>query len=246
MKKFLEILSIVTIAIAVSFVSSAIASIEGSPHDISTKQCDICHGLKSDTGSNPQWDTSKESMQYGRPNDSNTKYGESLKQVEGLMPNKMYASPTSDMSESNQLGPQSLFCFTCHNGIFSELIKTPGDTDKEEYAFEAPLYAMVNRQADFQKNHPVGFSYVPRKDTDLNNFPETTFVQGKTYSKAIMGKSGALYPLYGMSHDRFECTTCHTPHYDPGDPFKTSGQTQLLLRVDNSRSVMCKDCHIGK
>jgi hypothetical protein len=245
MKKFIETASAVLMIIGLA--TGAMASIEGSPHDISTQQCDICHSRSSGSGSSPEWNTVQAAVIYGI---YNAKADEKItvERSSESMAYTLYNSGTSDMNDDPQLGPQSLLCLGCHNGIFSNIIKGDGGDARSEkdWAFEAPLYRSVNIDNELKNDHPVGFSYEPKRDVDGNNFPAATMVPGKSDSRAVRGNSGTMYPLYGAHHDRFECTTCHNPHYGAGHPVKTGKQSRLLLRADNSRSMMCRDCHKAK
>lgn len=194
------------------------ASVIGSPHDSETKQCNICHVSTSDETQIPLWEINAGNISYD-----------------------LYSSPTNDMNNFQQEQSTSFLCMGCHNGVFSVLmINTLPFTDEENYS--DPVSDLI----DYNKNHPVCFQYEPMKDIDDNKFPAITVMPGNVLRKGIFGlKTGTYYPLYGSNYDRFECTTCHDPHY-PSKNLVPSQYQELLLRGDNSGSKMCKDCHQNK
>jgi|YelNatPaOPRAMG01_1025707.scaffolds.fasta_scaffold156583_1 hypothetical protein len=194
------------------------ASVIGSPHDSSTKQCNICHVYTSEETQIPLWEINTGNISYN-----------------------LYTSPTNDMKTFPQEQSTSFLCMGCHNGVFSVLmINTIPFIDEENYS--DPVTDLI----DFNKNHPVCFQYEPMKDFDDNKFPPITIIPGNILRKGIFGsKTGTYYPLYGSDFTRFECTTCHNPHY-PSSDLVPSKYQELLLRADNSSSNMCKDCHQNK
>ncbi len=194
------------------------SSVIGSPHDINTKQCNICHGYISSETQTPLWETNTDSITYD-----------------------LYRSPTQDMKTDSHEQSLTFLCMSCHNGVFSVLmINTLPFLDEENYSDP------VSESIDFNKNHPVCFQYEPMKDIDNNKFPPVTIIPGYVFKKGIFGsKTGTYYPLYGPDYTRFECTTCHNPHYSNENLIPSQYQ-ELLLRADNSRSNMCRDCHQNK
>ncbi len=194
------------------------ASIIGSPHDSSTKQCNICHVFTSEETQIPLWEITTGNVSYN-----------------------LYNSSTNDMKMSPQEQSTTFLCMGCHNGVFSVLmINTLPFLDEENYS--DPVSELI----DFNKNHPVCFQYEPMKDIDNNKFPPITIIPGNIIRKGIFGlRTGTYYPLYGPDYTRFECTTCHNPHY-PSNNLVPSQSQELLLRADNSSSNMCKDCHQNK
>lgn len=229
MKGLLKILS--AGIMAVSMVTIAMANIEGSPHDISTNQCGICHTPKTDKVGIPLWNATEGAASH-KPFTSEDNFGNTAKHSDDSAQSAPYHSTTSDMNDDHKLGAESMLCLGCHNGIISNSIKSDG--------FSGDTTDLGN---DLKDDHPVGFSYEPKRDMNGNNFPDAITVPGKSGNWAIKGYSGALYPLYGSHHNRFECTTCHNPHYEAGHPAKTGEQSHLLLRADNLGSTMCRDCH---
>jgi hypothetical protein len=201
----------------------ASGSIEGSPHDLSTKQCGICHTDKSETGQNPLWEVQQ-----------------------GFKTFTIYNFKNTDISGSQQDRSLSSFCLGCHNGIFSKFIKNrePGLTSDMDY--DESFDDLPNNENNPWDNHPVHFIYNPRNDVDNNNFPKAVSMPGKLNNKAIHGKdTGTYYPLYGTNQDQFECKTCHVAHDPVDQPIMGKNQNHLL-RADNKNSSMCRDCHRNK
>jgi hypothetical protein len=208
-------------AILLSLIPATIsASVQGSPHDVTTNQCDMCHLYMEGKGQIPQWDSSLEPANY-----------------------ISYESISHDMENSRESQSPTMLCIGCHNGIFGNLTQTSASitSDMQDVSDEAAVF-----RADVGSNHPVCFLYDPAKDVDNNNFPRAVAMPENPDRKAIPGvKTGAYYPLYGTNQDRFECTTCHNPHYASNN--SVTGIYQVtLLRTDNTRSSMCIDCHKNK
>jgi hypothetical protein len=198
------------------------ASINGSPHDMSTKQCYFCHASKTEPGQVPLWDDFPQPRTYAT-----------------------YVSQTHDIKNSQEIQPESFLCLGCHNGIFSRYVSNLGPSATSDMTSEeAPDFP--NGGISPANTHPVCFTYDPGRDADGNNFPPAAPVPGDSGTIAIRGgKTGTLYPLYGLKKDQFECTTCHIAHYD--DNGHSSGKYHVyMLRTDNSRSIMCRDCHQNK
>ena len=201
----------------------ASGSIEGSPHDLSTKQCDICHTDKSETGQNPMWEGQQGSKIF-----------------------TMYNSPTADIGGNQQGRSLSSFCLGCHNGIFGILIKNRGPGVTSDMDYDESFDNFPNTENNPWDNHPVHFIYNPGNDADNNNFPRAVLIPGNFNNKAIHGKNtGTYYPLYGANQNQFECTTCHVAHYPVDQSIKDKNQNHLL-RADNKHSSMCRDCHRNK
>jgi hypothetical protein len=101
-------------------------------------------------------------------------------------------------------------------------------------------------------DHPVSFDYDETLDVDGNGFITSVNVSlsPTRERRAIVGQiSGTNYFLYGESafteQNWFECSTCHSVHHLADPMYEGAGDTQVyFLRADNSRSQMCRDCHI--
>lgn len=216
---------LLTIGLAAAILFSLIpaiisASVQGSPHDVTTNQCDMCHLYMEGNGQIPMWDSFHQPASY-----------------------LSYESLSHDMENSRESQSPTLLCLGCHNGIFSNLTLTSASitSDMQDISDES-----TTLRAEVGSNHPVCFLYDPAKDVDNNNFPRIVIMPEKPDRKAIPGaKTGTYYPLYGKNQDRFECTTCHNPHYASNN--SVTGIYQVtLLRTDNNRSSMCADCHKNK
>ena len=193
------------------------ASLQCSPHDVTTNQCDMCHLYMEGNGEIPLWDSSHQPVSY-----------------------LSYDSLSHDMENSRELQSPTLLCLGCHNGIFSNL------TINSTSGFDEPDDILPVNDVDLRNNHPVGFIYDPSRDIDNNRFPKVTLMPEKTDRKAVHGPTtGIYYPLYGLNQDRFECITCHNPHYS-SNASVTGIYQATLLRTENTRSSMCRDCHQNK
>ncbi|HMK48946.1 MAG TPA: cytochrome c3 family protein [Thermodesulfovibrionales bacterium] len=195
----------------------ALASIQGSPHDVSTNQCNMCHLYMEGDGESPLWDSSHLPESYFS-----------------------YESLSRDMDNNGQLNSHTLLCLGCHNGIFSNL------TVNSTSGFDRPDDIPPANDVDLRNNHPVGFIYDPSRDVDNNGFPSVTLIPEKPDRRGVHGlKTGTYYPLYGPDQDRVECVTCHNPHYS-SNASVTGIFHVSLLRTENTRSSMCRDCHRNK
>jgi len=92
------------IIIALLILSRAeitLASIEGTPHDLTTKQCYLCHTPKTNEAERPLWDISQE------PKISLT-----------------YNFLIHDKDNVQETPSLSCFCLSCHNGVVGKLVKS--------------------------------------------------------------------------------------------------------------------------
>lgn len=217
---------ILILAAALSLVVAGIAfaGVQGTPHDLSSGAGEICvachtpHMAVAST-SGPLWNRSAPAATY-----------------------TYYTSATFDMSlPALVLGPQSLACMTCHNGLGSTVVNSPGPANPNPVPYTLAAAAgtsilpggytdsFSNLTEDLRDDHPVGFEYVNTEDT-TNSFPAAA-------GNMIAG----TYPVYGANL-KFECATCHDVH-------STTVPTQspvYFLRRDNAGSAMCGDCHVLK
>jgi hypothetical protein len=240
----IKTISIFIIAILIIFGLKVFteASIEGSPHDLSTKQCVMCHTPNSGEGQTPLWNNSQKSETYAlfsSPISENNKVNETNRTVAYTI----YNSQTHDMHEGKQPQSQSSFCLACHNGIFSNIVKNRGGSITSDMQGSWVISGFADVGNDLRDDHPVSFTYDPSRDVDDNGFPEAITVPENPNGKVIIGRyTGTKYPLFGLTQDQFECSTCHVAHYS--NDYNINGSSQaLLLRVDSSRSSMCRDCH---
>jgi len=220
---FSKLLQIFILAILfASCISDSIpASIIGSPHDISAKKCFLCHIRDPEKGDAALWNISGESITFSA-----------------------YDSPTRDMENILQSDALSMLCLGCHNGVVAELIisNIPDTSDDEFYQPRYFASSGINPMYD----HPIRFTYIPERDIDNNGFPQAVPYKTSSSGKAIPGKkTGTYYPLFGINGNQFECSTCHMPHYGGDAPLLNTYQIQLL-RTENTRSSLCRDCHTKK
>lgn len=221
------VLPVVTVSwffLSIPFTVSA--GLNGSPHDLSTKQCNVCHANHADAGQTPKWENHHPSTQFA-----------------------IYYSPEGNGDKDSATESPSAFCLGCHNGVFGEFIEKRGEspTSDMEYYEEYPG-SYLNSRSNPWDNHPVGFIYNPKNDADNNNFPPSVSMPGNQGGKGILGKkTGTYYPLYGIAQNRFECTTCHIAHEPVNDPATTVSQVRgHLLRTETRGSFVCRDCHRNK
>lgn len=132
----------------------------------------------------------------------------------------LYDSPTLDATTA-QPGGVSKLCLSCHDGTVA--IDSYGahvGTDK----LVAGDGAYIG--TDLSNDHPISFTY----DAAL----ATTDGELATPSGGTVGISATKLPLFGT---KLECATCHDVHNGPG-------ATGALLRMSNSGSALCLNCHV--
>jgi hypothetical protein len=141
------------------------------------------------------------------------------------------------------VGPQSIACLTCHNGVASTLVNYPGpgsdSTGKGNYyvdssTFTTTLYVIGT---DLSDDHPVGFQYVNTEDANNNAFPALVGQQVGATGMYVFDNAAA-----GANDDNFECATCHDVH----NSVITTRAPVYFLRVSNEASAMCAACHVNK
>lgn len=140
------------------------------------------------------------------------------------------ASTTS--SQSTDPSGVSKLCLSCHDGTialdsFGRLADgtvnpgTAGNTI-EDLRPNANIGQGTGLNGDLSDDHPVAFTF-PTTDGEIVPFAGG-FVTGVT----------APLPLFGTGLDQMECATCHDVH--------GTGNAKLL-RVDNTGSGLCLNCH---
>lgn len=136
----------------------------------------------------------------------------------------MYNSSTFDMPSPSYPSTMSLLCLGCHDGVLSlEPYKKPageGGTwtwpNGDKIANTSSAYIGI----DLSNDHPISVQYDTSKDP--------------AFYEPVNGKVGNL-PLYLTGGNLYvECATCHNPHDNTYKP---------LLRMSNSYSSMCTECH---
>ncbi len=135
-----------------------------------------------------------------------------------------YTSTTFGQKANPQppLGQASSLCLSCHDGTVA-----PGQTVAyKQIPMTGSMKALDVFGTNLQGSHP--FSLVlPMKDTP--DLAASIVAQGKTADP-----SGAVKLVKG----NIECTSCHNPHVQAGDPVNLN----FLVR-DSSNGQLCLACH---
>jgi hypothetical protein len=237
MKKVLLLILAISLMAGVATVW---ATVIGTPHDIGTEPCAMCHTPHSGMGQYPLWNRSQVGGEVSSYN--------------------MYqASISYDMIEGAAAQPRSpsSLCLVCHNGIASELVNYPGPCSNPDPTYDLQIAGCADLGTDLANDHPLSFNYNEALDVDLNGFTGAVQYNGSTRGRyAIQGAiSNTLYPLYGtvnltggiLENNWFECATCHAVHDTAIPVYEGKGSTQVyFLRSDNSGSQMCLDCHVNR
>lgn len=219
MKKIVLLLFALTLVAA----GYAFAGVSGTPHDLSAagalQICVGCHtphaAIASTNG--PLWNRNQAAQTYN-----------------------LYTNPedsaTFDMTSTN-VGPQSIACLTCHNGVASTLINYPGPDSVQNANYDSTAFSLStysNIGTDLSNDHPVGFTYNNAADLQNNGFPT---LQG---NNLISSNMFAFDNSVGS--DQFECATCHDVH----NQSVPTRQPVYFLRFNNNGSNMCAACHGNK
>jgi len=221
MKKFL--LPILFLALVIGMASFVYASVIGTPHELATEPCAMCHTPHHASGAGPLWNRTQEDVVY-----------------------TLYDSTTFDMKATiTQPRVPSKLCLTCHNGILSGLVNYPGPCSVTDSAYDLEISGCADLGTDLMNDHPISFNYDPGLDQDEDGFLPSVPL-GTAGRQAIHGSiSETLYPLYGATNNWFECSTCHSVHDTEVYPGKGDYQV-YFLRNDNTGSTMCLDCHANR
>lgn len=170
----------------------------------------------------------------------------------------LYASPSFDMMMpvGSQPRAPSTLCLVCHNGILSTIVNFPGPCNNNaDSTYDVTVEGCADLGTNLTDDHPVSFNYHHDWDIDRNGFivEQNVASPGATRTRmAIVGQiTGTNYFLYGpggaTDSNWFECSTCHAVHHTAEPPYEGAGDTQVyFLRTDNTRSQMCRDCHINR
>ena len=135
-----------------------------------------------------------------------------------------YSSLTLDGASSGP-GEVSLLCMGCHDGVVAL------DAYGGGAAAEGPLTGNLAFGADLSNDHPVGITYDPAADAELN--ATTTSV---TYGNAATGTVADMLSGAGT----VECGSCHDVHATLSGGISGNG---TLLSVSNDGSGLCFACH---
>ena len=225
MKKFL--LPILGVVLVIGMATIVWATVIGTPHELATEPCAMCHTPHHSSGDYPLWNRTQEDVTYD-----------------------MYDSISFDMGPAaNQPRNPSRLCLVCHNGILSELVNYPGPCSVTDSAYDLEISGCAELGTNLMNDHPISFDYDNTLDLDGNDFPEATQERSTPSPRfAVLGSiSGTQYWLYGEGGENkwFECATCHSVHDTGVYPGKGDYQV-YFLRNDNTGSTMCLDCHAAR
>ena len=138
-----------------------------------------------------------------------------------------YSSPTLDGATAGP-GATSLLCMGCHDGVVA--LDAYGGTGT---ITEGPLTGNVAFSSDLSDDHPVGVTYDPAADAELQPIdnPVNFGPAGSTTvgTVAQMLQAGAV-----------ECASCHDVHATLSGG---NGGNGNLLTVNNAGSDLCFACH---
>lgn len=130
-------------------------------------------------------------------------------------------SGTLNFSAITTIGTTSTLCLSCHDGSIA--VDSFGSNTGSK-----PIGATnsANLGSNLTNDHPIGFSYASTStDTDIVPIATGTVGTGKL----------PLFVNTAMT-DSMECATCHDVHGKLGNA--------KFLRIDNSGSNLCKNCHL--
>jgi len=220
---------VLALALIIAVAGIAFAAVDNTDHDLAVGNNEICAACHTPHGAagniyGPLWNRTQAGLATGYT---------------------FYSNSTFDMSvvgAGMNLGPQSLACMTCHNGVGSALVNAPGPGGGTGNPIvligdgnTIGTQDFTDLTKDLSDDHPVGFEY-DNTVTVAGEFPAAAVLTGGTTT------SGTTYPLY--NGNRFECATCHDVHNTAGVGDGTN--EVYFLRVSNANSAMCMDCHLTK
>jgi len=142
-----------------------------------------------------------------------------------------FLEPSTVASQQTDPSGVSKLCLSCHDGTIAidsfgraddGSVDTTGTNTMDLINPNANIGEGSGLNGNLSNDHPVAFTF-PISDAEI--VPFTPF--------SVTGQTGPL-PLYGAG-DQMECATCHDVH-GTGNP--------TLLRIDNSGSTLCLNCHI--
>lgn len=223
-------LIIVSLMLVLVMAGAAFAGVSGTPHQIVAGGevcvgCHTPHGAVASTNG-PLWNRSQDAQTY-----------------------TPYASATFEMDAIavSITAPQSIACLTCHNGVASNIVNAPGPGNVGGAAYniaagqianwDASPNAFANIGTDLTNDHPIGFTYNPGIDSQLNTFPALV---GAGNSKQV-GATG-MWVYSNTNADAMECATCHDVH----NQAVPTQSPVYFLRMANTGSAMCLACHTAK
>lgn len=133
-----------------------------------------------------------------------------------------YTSPTLDGTSTGP-GATSLLCLGCHDGVVA--VDSYGGASGTDVL--APPFSF---SADLSDDHPIGITYDPVADPELNaTTTPVTFGNTDTGTVANLLQANAV-----------ECASCHDVHATLSGG---AGGNIDLLNVTNVGSALCLACH---
>lgn len=194
----------ISAALAASATQAAAQSgLAGSAHDLAMtstgsqgdaaayQSCALCHAPALDTASTDQhWSRSSVRQSF-----------------------TLYTSPTMNAGRPAALGPSSIACLSCHDGMIAT-----ASTGGTPYVRHSRLRdgGRTPLGTDLSDDHPVGIAIDAQyraRDPDI--------------------KDPSIWGL-PLVNGQLECTTCHDPH---------NRGAAGMLRVSMDRSALCLRCH---
>ncbi|WP_200762549.1 cytochrome c3 family protein [Nitrosophilus alvini] len=243
-----EIAKIAAAAILALGVTSAMATITGSKHDLSATgggtikadagqnndeicvYCHTPHAANTDFAGAPLWNKATPSS------GSFTMYGATAANTAG--------QTIAGTSTDQQPNAPSLACLSCHDGVsaINSIVNAPGSGG---YNASGQLVAFGATAAGTAKTMPAGVTQI---GTDLtNDHPVSiTYVEGaaslKPTTTAVTGWSGASTIADLLRNGKVECVSCHDPHLGESDTFlrRNAG---TVGEASNKGSKVCLTCH---
>ncbi len=135
----------------------------------------------------------------------------------------LYSSGTMDATPGQPTGVSKL-CLSCHDG--SVALDSYGGTTGT-----TTITGGSNFGTDLSNDHPISISYTAAlATTDGELHDPTTTLSAITTTGHIDDDM-----LFGTSHDKLECSSCHDVH--------NSGNHGDLLLKANTASALCLTCH---
>jgi predicted CXXCH cytochrome family protein len=227
------LLSVLSIGVGLLFSGVASAQMTGTAHDFSannwngyTEICVVCH-----TPHNAY----TEGEAGAGPGELGPLWNRALTNVNNFSTYLDQARVGSDIQGtgfSNNLTGVSKLCLSCHDGTIAidSFGRDASGLPINGTTFVGTINANANigegdavaQTGNLSNDHPVAFTF-PTTDTEIVTISGNT-VNGQTTDM----------PLFGAG--QMECATCHDVH--------ARGTFGPLLRVDNTNSGLCLNCHI--
>lgn len=235
-------------------VTSAMAVITGSKHDLSASgggtikanagqnndeicvYCHTPHASNTDFSGAPLWNKAT-------PTGSFKMYGATAAGVAG----QTIAGTTTEIQPS----APSLACLSCHDGVsaINSIVNAPGSGG---YVAGGQNVAFGATAAGTAFTMPAGVTQIgdgstqPNPDLTNDHPVSITYVEGaaslKPVTTAITGWSGATTIAGLLRNGKVECGSCHDPHLGESDTFLRRNKA-TVGENSNAGSRVCLTCH---